>query len=88
MSFAIGINHMGGYGLDITERATLRANEISITHQHDLISLDADDAMHHVATCLYPCQYDIAHLRRNGFLKDNALTSADDKRQHAISVYG
>jgi hypothetical protein len=36
-------------------------SDITIAHQYDLITIDAKDAMHHIATAIDPGQYHITH---------------------------
>ena len=46
-------------GPDILSQTVFYASDITITHQYDLITIDAKDTMHHIATAIDPGQYDI-----------------------------
>lgn len=88
MFLALGIHHMGGYGLDVGKGATLCASDVAVAHQRDVLTGNADDAVDNVPTVLNPRQHHVAHTGRHGLLQDDTLTTTDDERQHAASVDG
>ena len=63
----------------------LRQADVAITHQDDVFTIDADDAMYHITGAINPGEHHQAHPQLLRLLKDDALTSADDKGQHAVS---
>ena len=48
-------------GLDILSQTVFYASDITIAHQYDMITIDAKNAMHHIAIAINPCQYNIPH---------------------------
>ena len=66
----------------------LHANNVTIAHQRKMCTVDADDAMYHIAAAFHPGQHDVAYLDMKGLRQDDALLASDNKRQHALSVNG
>lgn len=79
---------MGCHCLDVANGTGFCSCDIAVAHQHSTVAFDTDDAMNYIATAIYPCQYDVAHLRVLGLLKDDTLFAPNDKRQHATSLDG
>ena len=98
MGLFVAAYHVGGYRLDVTQTAVLRAHEVAVAHQRHAVAVDTDDAVDDIAVALYPGQHHIAELQLGcvltsfallrGLLQDDTLASADDKRQHAAPIHG
>ena len=68
MRSALDIDDMRGQCLHIFESAMLRLLEIPITHQRDTLSVDADNAVQHIAATFYPSHHYIADFELSRFL--------------------
>ncbi len=86
MRFAVDIYNMSGKGFDVVEGAVLRYSDVAVAHQDDVLTIDVDDAMHHITGAINPGEYHQAFPQLLRLLKDDTLTSADDKRSHAVSL--
>ena len=87
MYLVVRVYHMGCDCLDVASAAKLCACDISVAHQYHVRSADTDDTVNYVSATVHPSQHHVANLRLRRLLKDDALPSADNKRQHAPSVY-
>ena len=45
----LGVNHMGHQRLNIVRRTMFHANNVTITHQRNMLTVDANDAVYHIA---------------------------------------
>ena len=82
------IHHMRHPGLDIPAQAVLHTPDISIAHQYDMIAIDAQNAMHHIATAIDPGQYHITHSEGRRLTQDYPFFTSDDKGEHARAADG
>jgi len=48
---------VGGKSFDVAEVTMLRQADVAITHQDDVFTIDADDAMHHITGAITPGEY-------------------------------
>ena len=84
--FAFWRDDVNGQSCYIAKQAVLYASNIAITHQHDLVAVYLNDAMHHVAAAVGPGQHHIANPKLYRLLQDYAFLAADDKGQHTTAV--
>ena len=66
----------------------LRACDIAIAHEGNVVAIDADDAMHHIVRTVDPGENHVTDFQLRRLLHDDALLTTDDKRQHAAPVNG
>ena len=88
VAMSLGVDDMGGEGLDIAELAAFSAYEVTVAHQGKMVAIDANDAVYDIAAAIYPSQYNVANHYIRWLLQDDALAPADDEWQHATSFYG
>ena len=88
MPFPVATDHMRRDGLKVSCGTMLRTRQIAVTHQRDILTIDTDDTVYNITAPFDPSQHHITDFRLSGLLQDDALTPADDKRQHAPPVDG
>ncbi len=62
--------------------------DIAVPLQNNLVAVNTDNAVHHIATALNPRQDNITYCRNNRFDEDDTLLATDDKRQHTTAFHG
>jgi hypothetical protein len=70
-----------------TDMAMFITYQIAVTHQLYLVTIDADNAVNDVATAVNPGQHYIADSQTLWLDEFHTLLSANDKGQHAITLY-
>lgn len=85
---SLDINYMGSQCLYVAEHTMLGFLEVPVAHQHDTLSVDADNAVQHIAATFYPSHHYIADFELSRFLQDDTVTPAHNKRKHAVPIYG
>ena len=83
----LGIDHMSSKCTDITQLAMFQTAQIAVARQRDCRPVNLLDAMYDVMVAINPSQHDMSHMEVFRLLQDNTLLAANDKRQHALSIY-
>ena len=88
MSLAVSTYHMSGYRTDVVNLTVFCADDVTITHQYHVMTVNLDDAVYHITTVLHPGEYHITHLGVIWFLEDDTLLATNNKRKHAVAFDG
>ena len=65
---SLDIDDMSSQCLYVAEHTMLRFLEVTVAHQRDTLSIDADNAVQHIAATFYPSHHYIADFELSLFL--------------------